>query len=206
MSNFRRRFMMLSKESSAFPSGYTRLQYVDNQGAAYCSTGILVSGDMTFDLRICVYQSYSNTHYMIAGGGEGNFNQTRNAVGLRCLTGNSLRAVYRLQQSGSTTLTTNEWYNLSLKSDGFYKDETLFQSVTRTTFRATFGRFYLGSYYSNVVTHTPHFQLIGDCKINDIDFIPAKRDSDDAVGFLNMSTEVFLISNSDTPFLAGPNY
>lgn len=205
MSEFRRRLITLAQTIENLFQGYTRLRYVDNQGAAYCSSGIHVSEDMTFDLNICVYQAYSTDHYMIAGSSTGNFNQSRQAVGLRC-TNNKLYAIYRLQLGGSTTLITNEWYNLSLKEDGFYKDDTLFQSIDREPLP---GRdpstFFIGSFYTPVVTPRPHYQLIGNCIINDTTFIPVRRNSDNTAGFLKLPDGTFLTSNSSTPFLAGPD-
>lgn len=193
---------ILTPVGGVLPSGYTQLQYVDNQGAAYCDTGIAVTGDMTFDVNFLIYTATSTSHYSLFGGG-GNPTQTRSSVGFEN-RGNSLgdcQFIYRIGHYLSPTLTPtlNDWHNVELKSDGFYYDGSLAWAITRTSF--TGANFWLGCYSYRTAIPAAYLH-IGICTINNYQFIPAKRIADGEVGFYCPQTSTFYTSATATPFAA----
>lgn len=195
----RRRVMKM--ESGGFPSGYTRLSYVSTQGAAYFSTGISVTGDMTFDVNFYLYSACTSSNFTLFGGGQ-NPSQTRNSVGLVSRAANDIQYIYKIGSWG-TTLVIETWYNVEMKDDGFYINGNLGKSITRTSFTGT-DKFYIGTNSFRLAYGA--FMYIGECKVNNYVYIPAIKNEDNTVGFLCMNDNTFHTSASGTPFLAGSIY
>lgn len=197
----RRRGMALMEKG--LPSAYTRLTYVSNQGAAYFSTGKSVTGNMTFDVNFLLYAGTSSNNFAMFGGGQ-HTNQDRNSIGVNMRSSSvfDIQYLYR-RQVGGVYLTRNVWYNVQLKDDGFYLNNSLALAITRRTFTGA-DKFYIGSY--SYYSSRPAFMYIGVCKVNNDEYIPVKRNSDDVAGFYCMQNKTFYTSTSSTPFLAGDIY
>lgn len=197
-----RRRVLTQNQGGVLPSEYIQLQYVDNQGAAYCDTGIVVTGDMTFDVNFLIYTATSSTHFTLFGGGL-NPIQTRSSIGFsnRGNASGDCQFIYRIGTYTGVYPTINNWHNVKLKLDGFYYDENLELSITRTSFTGT-AHFYLGSYSYNTWAALCAYMYIGICTIGDKQFIPAKRIADGEVGFYCPQTSTFYTSATATPFAA----
>ena len=193
------------------PSGYTSLEYVSTNGLAVVDTG--VSGNN--NNLIMKFNGIMNTHvnYSAFLGNyiDGNTNCWRlcksTSVGTILCNVNSKQSL-TLTSDNNTTLNNQmikaEFKRIEIKA--YYK--TVTGSVVSGT--ANNSNIILGSDRlagnNDGVTKQIFYFKIDDGATPLLEYIPAKRNSDDAIGFYDKVTNTFIKSTTSTEFEPGPVY
>lgn len=190
---------------SRLPSGFTELAYVGTDSTAWINTGVAGTTDLEVTARFCVgtYVQYgavygnwvsdsykacrvilASTTSLHAGGGNSlattvsNFNTNRVHTLVVTSSSAKLESASTSISAGSQTANTN---NICLGN----------RSTTNPTTRDIGLRIYAFS-----------IKKSGTSVLN---LIPARRESDSAIGFYDLTNMTFLKSETGTSFTAGPD-
>lgn len=207
---------------SPLPNGYTELEYVESSGNSYFTTDITLTsngfrfvGDiMPTTFKTGVYQSDNIFGATNSNAGYGNSLCIHNYVGKAWIEGDK-------SYSFTSPFATNTKYSIdasNIFNNVFYKIDGVSQVLTQasnkgylTDKKATM--FVGADYYAGDARYERTF--IGrmyECRIYESydnslligHFIPAKRNSDNAVGMYDVTRNTFYPSATSTAFVAGP--
>ncbi len=193
---------------SRLPEGFTELQYVSNAANTYLDTGIIPTVDnVVMEMKVkpstgswYIWQSRNSSNlYGISGSQNGDKisfsmgnDQSKTSSIIR--TGNVLTVRASAQNGIATLFVDDEASNNSDTKTGTY--EFVSQTLPLWMFGNQNGnRVNSGNavYYAKMYMND---ELV-------MDYIPAKRNSDDAVGFYDLVSQSFKEANAGT-FVAGP--
>lgn len=191
---------------SRLPDGYTELTYVGTDSDAFINTG--VSGSTSLEI---ITKFLVSTH-VAYGAIYGNYVATGYKTNRVMLGSNSTNLTVSGGNNSSTTIsgvTYNTIHELSVKSSEAYLDGTR-TAISSSSDTANTKVITLGNRcHDDPVTRDIGLRIYsftiksGDTTI--LDYVPAKRDSDDAIGFYDLTNEEFVKSLTGTEFTAGPN-
>lgn len=222
MNKVNRIFMSLlgNRKKSRLPSGYTELEYIENQSTAYINTGVRYSSTDEITVHIDKL-SFAGTSYI------GIFGTARavSSVWHRSVLaydGNGVGTYQVLFGQGQQNLTSSHMPTSNVTIDATFSDGSQSVSITdsgitrlyTTSFTETqsvsLPPMMLFNYNRNGVPSSYYFVgSIGEfsVKINGVDsinYIPAQRDSDGVVGMYDLVTNTFMSSATSVQFVAGP--
>ena len=182
------------------PSDYTELEYIQSTGTQYIDTGIAKTSQI-FDIKTSV--SYANTtgRYLFGTSGSSPNYCGRNSNGK-----------FELNNTYSTLVSrSNVVYDLHYYGNGNRTYFTISTSDANTeTLSAGAGstgeRNYtiLGNGAYNLMRGNIYYYELSVGNVLKFKGIPAKRNSDEAVGMYDMVSGNFFPSNTTTAFIAGP--
>ena len=198
-------FMAIMPVESVFaisvPSGYTELEYIKSTGTQYIDTGIAKTS-LIFDIKTRV--SYANTtgRYLFGTSGSSPNYCGRHGSGKFELNNNystlvsRSNVVYDLHYYGTGTKT---YFEISAP-DG---DTDMLSAGAGATGERVYSILSNGG-LSNAIKGNIYYYELSVGNVLKFKGIPAKRNSDDAVGMYDMVSGNFFPSNTTTAFIAGP--
>ncbi len=188
--------LLFTIPSWALPAGYTELEYIESTGTQYIDTGIFGTDGSSFEIRLS-YSGLFGAYQM-------------NGWGSDAQMGIDSDLYWWNMSRGRTTVTLNTIYNAKLVISGskskLYVNENLENEHSLGSYHNNtgFGLFAVvgGNYPSkekvyNFVAKDSAGRVIGN-------FIPAKRNSDSAIGMYDTVGGQFYTNAGSGSFIAGP--
>ena len=190
------------------PDGYTQLEYIESTGTQYINTGIILKQNYIVDLKANISDANSNIWLF------GSDNNNTRRFGIQADTDNGPlegHAIFCVDSwTDGKSVNTNQLLNIrySLEStQKFLIDDVLYGSKSNTVFDATLPLYLFadnrnGSAISLAKMKCYRFtvSLSGSTAIND--FIPAKRNSDNAIGLYDLVSNTFFENAGTGTFVA----
>lgn len=201
-------------EPVQFPTGYTQIEYIESNGSAWIDTGLTINGGYELYSEICVPATYS----------------TKITIGITGYTSQSMRQGFLVFNTGShkvdfywpgvsyTSLSvdtnidlgkkvkiTQDRVGITVQQDAYTSTASYSTGTTATDDTAPI--------YIGYTPYSSHQQYKYNKRWRDIirlngetlrDFVPAKRDSDDVAGYMDIVHEVFYPSIGTGNYIAGP--
>lgn len=193
--------------SSRLPSGYTEVEYVENQSQAYVNTGFKPNQDTRILCSMkCVTSTGGGIHVGAGGWDKADgmcFDYENGITGTLHISWGT-KTTWSVYSSvrGDYNIHTYDW-----NKNEFYRDETLVGSVTYTNFQCADN---LGIFYS-IQNGSPWGQFYGRLYMMQIydngtlvrDYVPCKRDSDSKAGLYDLVNNTFTSSANAYNLVAG---
>lgn len=200
---------------SILPSGYTQLEYVKSNGTQRIDTGVLPTEETDFETTFSSQDTYGSSNF-------GSIFGTRYTYDTNAYHLGTFNARYGDDLATGTFLFAGTFYSGYMKTDGSkqtvtYKsgiytggDGRTWDLTAKTTTPSN--NIYLFACYDTLANNTidPGRVTLYSCSFSENgekirDFIPARRNSDAAIGLFDIVGNTFYISNIGDPLVAGPD-
>ncbi len=196
--------------SANLPSGYTELEYIESTGTQYIDTGITLDNNSGIDINYEI-MSYGTGGAKIFGYSK-NSNLTSNSFAIANKWAGQLHFVFgygtQLYNGTMAKYTDIGKHHVVFNNKVLYADNELVRTFNNETF--TTGSIVIGNIkhetgLDNTFVTVRHreYTLINNGVIA-FKGIPAKRNSDNAIGMYDLVTNTFFTNAGTGEFVAGP--
>lgn len=189
---------------SDLPSGYVRLEYIESTGTQYIDTGVTGGGNFGIEADVYIGSLPTDGYYGVFGSKAAN--RDRESTLYYSANLNSWNGSVRTSSSmENAQLSPNTRTTVSLRGSVFSHDDVSF-SVSRGN-NNTYPVTLFAVNNAGAVSQFGSFKLYS-CKIYTgstlvRDMVPAKRESDNAIGMYDMLNDTFYADAAGGNFVAG---
>lgn len=194
---------LTTQDSPDSDESYTKLEYIQSSGSQYVNTNFYPKNNTTVVADYEPTVAATSTYFPIYGtiSSAGNLYAMHGSTGY--VLGWGTQEYYPLgtYQSGRTTV--------KVEDRTLYINGTAVKTATSETFTATYPLYIFAFINGGKVDSRITSMRLYSCQIYDNgtlvrDFVPAKRNSDGAIGLLDQANNVFYANAGTGTFTAGP--
>jgi len=180
-------------DTTILPTGYTQLEYIQSSSTQYIDTGITQSTRAVIDMQ-APHISTEMVAFMYApinaSSWENGFGVYRDQITGPTVFDSAIRRTYDITYDNTSLTMSADGINRTTSSYHFPNNSQIALFGTTSAVRRITGKLYLAKIYNGdtLVAH----------------FIPARRNSDNALGLYDIVRDTFLTNAGTGTFTAGP--
>ena len=194
-----------AKRQSGLPLGYTLLDYLQSSGTQYIDTDYVPNSDTRIEADVYV----PTTATFLFGSRSGTTGADQRRFGLYNTPSSTWNPQFgQNNYTGIPSGAGNEWVNIEMDKSGFYIDGTLEKEFNQETFTGEFNLYLFACNTADTTISYSSGVRFRNYRIYDNttlvhDLLPAKRDSDNELGFYDLVSGAFLTNSGTGDFVAG---